>query len=102
MERTLTSYPVPYLAMENNDCAVETAIETLKTKLDKAPGAVLNDVMRRCDPGTHGALIDWIADRSSEATARRLPREWSPTKNRRLWLLYTAADLSCPVQPPFR
>jgi hypothetical protein len=98
MERQFTSTEI--LRTENNALAIERAISALKDRLNEAPGIVLNDVLERCNPETHDGLIDWISTRSNDAPQRRLPREWSPNKNRRLWLLYAAADLERPVDPP--
>lgn len=98
MDRQFTSTEI--LQKENNALAIERAVLVLKDRLNEAPGNVLNDVLDRCDPETHNGLIDWISTRSSSAPHRRLPREWSPKKNRSLWILYAAADLERPVEPP--
>ncbi len=87
------------LAWENNDLAIENAIETLKVRLAEAPEGVANDVLGRCDPRTHAALIDWLGGKVT-STAQPVPRAWSPKKNPLVWLLYKAADLECPADPP--
>ena len=87
------------LAWENNDLAIESAIETLKTRLAEAPEGVANDVLGRCDPETHAELIDWLGGKVVPK-APRVPRAWSPKKNAKVWLLYKAADLECPADPP--
>lgn len=97
MDRQFTSTEI--LSWENNELAIERAIEVLKSRLSEAPKAVLNDVLQRCDPDTHEQLIGWIADRASTEKVR-LPRDWSPKKNLTLWILYAAADLDRPEQPP--
>ena len=86
-------------AWENNDLAVENAIETLKTRLTEAPEGVTNDVLSRCNPETHAGLIDWLGGKVIP-NAQPVPRAWSPSKNARVWLLYKAADLECPERPP--
>ena len=91
---------VEILEWENNALAIERAVEVLKDQLADAPTGVLNDVMRRCDPKTHDDLIGWIADQPEVANSGRLPRAWSPKRNRRLWMLYAAADLERPENPP--
>lgn len=88
------------LALENNDLAIENAIETLKTKLVDAPEGVANDVLNRCHPETHAGLIDWLGGKVTP-NAQPVPRAWSPQKNTRIWLLYKAADLECPADPPY-
>ena len=88
------------LAWENNDLAIERAIETLKNRLSEAPEGVLNDVMKRCHPDRHGELIGWLSDRVQPSRFRRVPRAWSPKRNRPLWILYAAADLDRPRHPP--
>lgn len=99
MERQFASTEL--YALENEALAIENAIETLKVRLLKAPESVANDVLERCDPAKHGDLIDWIEARCAPRNSR-LPREWSPKRNTALWLLYQAANLSCPVDPPRR
>ena len=59
MDRLYTSTEI--LSWENNDVAIENAIEVLKARLDAVPATVLNDVLDRCDPDTHHGLIDWIS-----------------------------------------
>lgn len=86
-------------AWENNDLAIANAIENLKERLADAPAGVVNDVLERCDPDTHAAFIDWLKDRTTPKK-RRVPRDWSPKKNRKVWLLYHAANLECPANPP--
>ena len=78
----------------------EKSVKTLKTRLKDAPECVLNDVLDRCDPETHGELIDWIFTRSDAPAPGRLPRAWSPKKNKKVWILYAAADLNRPEHPP--
>ena len=98
MDRLYTSTQIS--AWENNDLAIQNAIEVLKTRLDEVPQNVLHDVLHRCDPDTHDTLIDWISSRRGARRQRRLPREWSPKRNRSLWILYAAADLDRPRDPP--
>ena len=98
MDRQFTS--VEILSRENNELAIDNAIEVLKARLGQAPEFVLNDVLNRCDPEIHDTLIDWLADRAKPARKNRLPRSWSPKRNRKLWILYAAADLDRPEQPP--
>ncbi|MEO1537628.1 MAG: hypothetical protein AAFR73_07835 [Pseudomonadota bacterium] len=86
-------------ALENNAVAIENAIEALKSRLSKAPGQVANDVLARCNPDTHADLIDWIRERHTPANGR-LPRRWSPRRDTGVWLLYHAANLECPPDPP--
>ncbi len=88
-------------ALENDFLAIENAIETLKTRLRTAPHGVANDVLTRCDPEKHANLIDWIQSECSPGQ-RRLPRHWSPKRNAGVWLLYHAAALDCPDDPPRR
>ena len=88
-------------AWENNDLAILNAIEVLKTRLAEAPDGVANDILDRCDPETHAGLIDWLGGQVTPKN-RRVPRQWSPKKNRRTWILYKAADLTCPDDPPNR
>ncbi len=99
MERQFASTEL--YALENNDLAIENAIETLKTRLRGAPQGVANDVLKRCKPDTHAELIDWLGSVCA-AGERRIPRQWSPKRNTGLWLLYHAADLDCPANPPRR
>lgn len=87
------------LAWENNDLAIENAIEVLKTRLADAPEGVAGDILKRCDPDTHAGLIDWLGGRVTPRS-RRVPRDWSPKRNRKVWILYKAADLNCPDDPP--
>ena len=87
------------LAWENNTLAIENAIEVLKSRLADAPEGVANDILDRCDPKTHASLIDWI-DGQVGPKSGRVPRNWSPKRSRSVWLLYKAADLSCPEDPP--
>ncbi len=109
MERSFTAYDIAnrkfasteLYALENDFLAIENAIETLKTRLRQAPQGVANDVLTRCDPDKHGELIDWIQSELPNRQ-RRLPRNWSPKRNARLWLLYHAAALDCPDDPPRR
>ena len=98
MERLFTS--VELLDQENNALAIERAIGILKSRLNEAPEAVLNDVLKRCDATTHQDLIGWISDRIETKHRTRLPRDWSPKRNRSLWILYAAADLNRPQSPP--
>lgn len=86
-------------ALENNALAIEKAIETLKTRLRDAPQGVANDVLTRCDPASHADLIDWIQSECTPA-AHRVPRSWSPKRNTGVWILYRAANLACPPDPP--
>lgn len=88
-------------ALENDFLAIENAVETLKRRLHGAPQGVANDVLQRCDPERHAELIDWI-QASCPPDQRRLPRSWSPKRNTGLWLLYHAAALECPHDPPRR
>ena len=88
------------LARENDDLAIDYAIRRLKSRLNDAPADVLNDVLQRCDPDRHVDLIGWIANRSKSTGCRRVPRDWSPKKNKKLWILYAAADLDRPDNPP--
>lgn len=97
MERKFASTEL--YALENDALAIETAIEILKMRLLKAPESVANDVLERCDPTLHGDLIEWIEAECAPHNSR-LPREWSPKRNTGIWLLYRAANLSCPVDPP--
>lgn len=98
MNRQFTSTEL--VARENNELAIENAIEILKSRLDEAPQGVLNDVLKRCDTDTHQELIGWIAERAPETRGKRPPRTWSPKRNRRIWILYRAANLNCPTDPP--
>lgn len=98
MDRQFSSTEI--LQKENNVLAIEQAIVVLKDRLNEAPGNVLNDVLERCHSETHNGLITWISARSNGTPKRRLPREWSPKKNRSLWILYAAADLERPTHPP--
>ena len=86
-------------ALENNALAIENAITVLKDRLAHAPQGVANDVLQRCDPDMHAELIDWLEPLQMDK-ARRVPRLWSPKRNRRVWMLYQAADLDCPSKPP--
>ena len=100
MDRQFTSVEIQ--SWENNELAIEYAIERVKSRLDAAPDDVLNDVLNRCDPDTHNDLIGWISNRVNQSKKKRPPRNWSPKRNLRLWLLYTAAALDCPADPPSR
>ncbi|MDA8585875.1 hypothetical protein N9L47_06325 [Rhodobacteraceae bacterium] len=100
MDRLYTS--VEILSRENNELAIKHAIERVKSRLNAAPDGVLDDVLDRCNPETHGDLIGWIYSRTRQTKKKRPPRDWSPKRNRKLWLLYTAADLDCPADPPAR
>lgn len=86
-------------ALENNDVAIERAIEQVKLRLLDAPDGVAGDVLKRCKPETHADLINWLKMQKTPSS-RRIPRNWSPKRNVGLWLLYQAAELSCPVNPP--
>ncbi|MCG6884771.1 MAG: hypothetical protein LJE62_13555 [Silicimonas sp.] len=86
-------------ALEDNALAIEHAIERVKSRLRDAPQGVAQDVLKRCRPDTHAGLIDWLQS-SGAAGKGRLPRAWSPKRNARLWMLYYAADLDCPPDPP--
>lgn len=86
-------------ALENNALAIETAIAVLKSRLRDAPPPVANDVLRRCDPEMHGDLIDWI-QAQCDPKRGRTPRRWSPHRNTSVWILYQAANLECPPNPP--
>lgn len=99
MERQFASTEI--YALENEFLAIENAIETLKAKLLDAPQGVASDVLKRCDPEAHAELINWIRA-ECPATKQRLPRNWSPKRNSRVWLLYQAANLACPADPPRR
>ena len=44
-------------------------------------------------------LIGWLEGQVAPRK-RRVPRDWSPKKNRKVWILYKAADLTCPDHPP--
>lgn len=99
MERQFASTAL--YALENNAVAIENAIATLKIRLREAPQGVANDVLARCDPATHGELIDWIRSECAPG-GKRVPREWSPRRNPGVWLLYYAANLECPADPPRR
>ncbi len=88
-------------ALENDSLAIENAIATLKFRLRSAPQGVANDVLKRCDPEKHGELIDWIQS-EFPSEKQRLPRKWSPKRNPGVWLLYYAAALDCPDDPPLR
>lgn len=89
------------LELENNELAIRNAISRVKSRLRDAPDCVANDVLNRCDPETHSDLIDWLSNRVSPST-KRLPRKWSPKKDIRTWMLYYAADLKRPANPPRR
>ena len=97
MERQFASTEL--YALENNSLAIENAIEILKRRLRQAPESVANDVLQRCNPNTHEELIDWIQNECTPAS-KRVPRRWSPKKNAGVWLLYHAANLECPPNPP--
>ena len=97
MERKFASTELQ--ALENNASAIERAIEALKARLRDAPQGVANDVLTRCDPTAHAELIDWIHETCKPANGRP-PRNWSPKRNTRVWLLYYAANLECPPNPP--
>lgn len=99
MERQFASTEL--YALENDFLAIENAIETLKTRLRDAPQGVASDVLKRCKPGTHAELMEWIRS-ECPPVEQRLPRHWSPKRNPGLWLLYHAADLDCPSDPPRR
>ena len=99
MERQFASTEL--YAIENNTVAIERAIDVLKRRLRDAPEGVANDVLARCKPDTHAGLIDWLKLEYPQST-RRLPRTWSPKRNPSLWMLYYAADLDCPPDPPRR
>ncbi|MDJ0638306.1 MAG: hypothetical protein QNJ20_05695 [Paracoccaceae bacterium] len=99
MERLFASTEL--YALEDNALAIENAIETLKGRLQGAPLGVASDVLKRCDPETHAELIDWLSDRCDGARWRRLPKAWSPKRDLSTWMLYQAADLTCPESPPF-
>lgn len=99
MDRPFASTEI--LAWENNDLAILNAIEVLKKRLAEAPEGVASDILDRCDPETHAGLIDWLGGQVAPKP-RRLPRDWSPKRNRRTWILYKAADLTCPDTPPNR
>lgn len=98
MERKFTS--VEILQWENNELAIERAVGVLKDRLSEAPVGVLNDVLQRCNPQIHDGLIDWITNHPDAHNRTRLPRAWSPKRNRGLWVLYAAADLDRPDTPP--
>lgn len=100
MDRLYTSTEIQ--SWENNELAIEYAIERVKSRLDSAPDDVLSDVLNRCDPDTHSDLIGWISNRTSQSKKKSPPRDWSPKRNRKLWILYRAADLDCPADPPVR
>ena len=80
--------------------AIEHAIGVLKNRLADAPEGVLDDVLKRCDTETHKDLIGWLSRRASTSRRKRIPREWSPKRNQSLWILYAAADLDRPLDPP--
>lgn len=88
-------------ALENNALAIETAISVLKSRLRDAPGPVANDVLRRCNSETHSELMDWIR-KKCDPQGGRPPKNWSPRCNTGVWLLYHAANLECPPDPPRR
>ncbi len=98
MERLYSS--VEITSWEENDLAIARAVDVLKQRLDGAPAVVLKDILRRCDPQMHHDLVDWVSDRIKDKPGRRLPRTWSPKRNRSLWILYAAADLDRPENPP--
>lgn len=99
LERKFASTEI--LARENNALAIENAIEVLKMRLADAPNGVANDILDRCDPKTHAGLIDWLGGQVV-SNSGRVPKNWSPKRNPSVWLLYKAADLSCPDDPPRR
>ena len=99
MERQFASTEL--MAIENNALAIERAVDILKSRLRDAPSGVSKDVLERCDPATHADLIEWIHSECAP-TSKRVPRTWSPRRNTGIWLLYHAANLSCPPNPPRR
>lgn len=99
MERQFASTEL--MALENNALAIERAVDVLKSRLRDAPSGVANDVLERCDPVTHAELMEWIRSQCAP-TSKRVPRHWSPNRNTGTWLLYQAANLACPPNPPRR
>ena len=96
---------VEILAWEENALAVNTAIDVLKSHLEAIPDlpAVWRDVQARCKDEVHLGLIDWIDQHMPPGHAQGgLPKAYSPKRNLSTWMLYQAADLECPDEPPIR
>lgn len=96
---------VEILARENNALAVNRAVSVLKAHLESMTDqpAVWRDVHARCKEEQHLSLIQWIEDRMPAQTGReRFPKVYSPKHNLSVWMLYQAADLDCPIEPPKR
>jgi hypothetical protein len=103
LNRPYTS--VEILARENNALAIGRAVVALKAHLETIPDepAIWRDVYARCKDELHIELIRWIEDRLPPKTAReRFPKIYSPKHNLSVWMLYQAADLECPDDPPKR
>ena len=95
---------VEILAWENNALAISRAVALLKGHLQAIPHlSVWRDVHARCKPEVHLDLIQWIEERFPPKQADdRLPKVHSPAHNLAVWMLYQAADLKCPDDPPRR
>lgn len=102
MERLYSS--VEIMSWLAHDEAVETAMDAVKAALKDAPASVCRDVLARCDVEKHEPLIAWLHMRLNDGAIgkRRVPRAYSPKHNARAWMLYYAADLECPPNPPRR
>lgn len=103
LNRPYTS--VEILARENNALAVGRAVAALKSHLETVPDqpAVWRDVHARCKEELHLGLIQWIEGRLPPKDGReRFPKTHSPKHNLSVWMLYQAADLNCPDDPPKR
>ena len=103
MDREYSS--VEILAWEDNARAIDRAMDVLKHRLKDAPVAVLQDVANRIDPEVHAPLAAWLRSQpgvSGEPKPRRVPKTHSPKHSLSVWMLYHAADLDCPSDPPNR
>lgn len=101
LNRPYTS--VEILARENSALAVGQGVVTLKAYLENLSDqpAVWRDVLARCKDEKHLSLMQWIEEYMPPATGRdRFPKAHSPKHNLSVWMLYRAADLKCPHEPP--
>ncbi len=103
LNRPYTS--VEILARENNALAIARGVAALKSYLEDHGDhpAVWRDVYARRKDERHIDLIQWIEGHMPREEKRaRFPKANSPKHTLSVWLLYQAADLECPSDPPKR
>ncbi|MEP4903779.1 MAG: hypothetical protein ABJX82_18415 [Paracoccaceae bacterium] len=103
LNRPYTS--VEILARENSALAIGRGVAALKTHLETVSDqpAVWRDVHARCKEEQHISLMQWIEGRLPPKNGReRFSKEHSPKHNLAVWMLYQAANLDCPDDPPKR